>query len=1265
MIVLKYLLFFTFISSFAFSTQAFEIKFDSETNAGKFFSGWCSNIAKREIKDKTLYGFITSSDPKLVSETINIRREEVNFIVVDMAVEFSNTWCRCQFFITSDVKGVDVYAEASLQPDGKMHRYVIDLRQAKKYDKINFIKSFRFDPLDPGNEGDSFHLKGIYLVKTLDKLPPPPVNTQAATTSFEMASITQARSFYKKNTSGIAERVIKDGVLTAKITNRDPYFSTVPLGVDRKDLDSVFLEMSVEPGSPTSAQIFFNLGVKTEPGTYMFIPIIADGEMHQYTRKLVGTPKWDEIKRIENFRFDPVHSAVPNKKFGLKTIRFFKAELPPSKPLAVLIPKLSTSPVIDGALDDNCYKEALEAGDFQLIGNGGIASSNTRVYMGYDDTNLYIGFNTPLQNIEYTADHNARDDGAIWRDDSMEFFLQSEKDSYYQFIINPAKGRFDSQNQISSSGGKQNTRIEWNGTWKVASKIAISKWTGEISIPFTDLKHTPDNSNWKINIIRNDLSTGTGSSSFVPLKGSHKQPDAFRHLLFSGSSAKSPEVFLQSWGDLFLNNNTLSLRVKNNDPHDKYKFGVRLLNQKSGKLSGNKNTSLPVLKNFSEEMVKYDIPSMGKYSVITDVCDDNYCYYFASTQCEVADPLEKLDDAITMLKEAKISKNHQKLLLSRETLLTEVKKVAQLFKQSQRLNVKKYQQLSQKVLMFKRDMRIADMSDKMTKLYNVSNPSYATLSETTMRKVFKQVVGDAPELKAKVSNELNLYAAGNEIEGIQLVLIPLREEIKDVVICASELKNGDAIISSSNIEISRVGYLSTKNYQPKYKSRFSGDWPEPLFPNQAFNIKAGIVQPVWINVQVPSNAKPGDYQGAITIKTKNSELLSLDLNLHVWNFSLPVTPSLRTAISPKYKTVEKYYACQLERDLTDKEVKEIRNNISQMMLKNKMSPSFIYDVNIYEGNKPPFPTASRLKEYHEKGMNAWCAGVLTCLGYSTPGEQVRNYWKDRAAKVKHGIIDTYDAARKNGCADITYVHAFDEVYAHGDVNEKAKILNELVTNWRKEIPELKIECITYVLPELIGVVDIWCPSISMYEKGKEKYMERQKAGDEVWLYTCLGSPEKGTVPSFVLEESALNLRLVPWICKKDNATGFLYYAISSWQNNYPSNGKSFPEKPWNPVSVSGYNGEAVLIYPAKSLTKQPLSSVRFENLRDGIEDYEYLVMLQKLAKKSKNQMLIKKAEKLFNVNDRVLKTFNSFTDSPKILDEERKNIAQLIEQLKQ
>ncbi|HRH45594.1 MAG TPA: carbohydrate binding family 9 domain-containing protein, partial [Pyrinomonadaceae bacterium] len=58
-----------------------------------------------------------------------------------------------------------------------------------------------------------------------------------------------------------------------------------------------------------------------------------------------------------------------------------------------IVPKFATPPVIDGKLDDEIWKSAVELKDFIQFqpGDRTPASKQTEVFFGYDERNLYIG----------------------------------------------------------------------------------------------------------------------------------------------------------------------------------------------------------------------------------------------------------------------------------------------------------------------------------------------------------------------------------------------------------------------------------------------------------------------------------------------------------------------------------------------------------------------------------------------------------------------------------------------------------------------------------------------------------------------------------------------------------------------------------------------------------------------------------------------------------------------------------------------------------
>jgi hypothetical protein len=114
--------------------------------------------------------------------------------------------------------------------------------------------------------------------------------------------------------------------------------------------------------------------------------------------------------------------------------------------------------------------------------------------------------------------------------------------------------------------------------------------------------------------------------------------------------------------------------------------------------------------------------------------------------------------------------------------------------------------------------------------------------------------------------------------------------------------------------------------------------------------------------------------------------------------------------------------------------------------------------------------------------------------------------------------------------------------------------------------------------------------------------------------------------------------------------------------------------PYGQVSHWG-NGDGRFLYPpnrdpAKDRTKYlcgPVDSVRWEILREGIEDYEYFVLLEKAVAAAKGRPELKaaaaEAARLLDFPAAVFATGRDYTKDPLVLLELRAKVAEAIERL--
>ena len=105
------------------------------------------------------------------------------------------------------------------------------------------------------------------------------------------------------------------------------------------------------------------------------------------------------------------------------------------------------------------------------------------------------------------------------------------------------------------------------------------------------------------------------------------------------------------------------------------------------------------------------------------------------------------------------------------------------------------------------------------------------------------------------------------------------------------------------------------------------------------------------------------------------------------------------------------------------------------------------------------------------------------------------------------------------------------------------------------------------------------------------------------------------------------------------------------------------------------NGDGRFIYPpeaaaeaqpAQPVLDGPVDSIRWEMLRDGIEDYEYLAMLRRLLAAKGAKLTAAQREPydaLLAVPEAITSSMTAFTKSPAPIEAQREAVARAIERL--
>ena len=118
----------------------------------------------------------------------------------------------------------------------------------------------------------------------------------------------------------------------------------------------------------------------------------------------------------------------------------------------------------------------------------------------------------------------------------------------------------------------------------------------------------------------------------------------------------------------------------------------------------------------------------------------------------------------------------------------------------------------------------------------------------------------------------------------------------------------------------------------------------------------------------------------------------------------------------------------------------------------------------------------------------------------------------------------------------------------------------------------------------------------------------------------------------------IDTRIMHWLNYKYDANGYLHWGWNQWS-----------EDPFSEVGM--HIGDGWHVYPAKDGV---LNSLRWEQMRNGIQDYECFLMLEKKIEALKDSLgsrfsWIDPKQRSKEINSRVIKGFVEKSDDPKVL----------------
>lgn len=405
----------------------------------------------------------------------------------------------------------------------------------------------------------------------------------------------------------------------------------------------------------------------------------------------------------------------------------------------------------------------------------------------------------------------------------------------------------------------------------------------------------------------------------------------------------------------------------------------------------------------------------------------------------------------------------------------------------------------------------------------------------------------------------------------------------------------------------------------------TGLFPDPILEQDSYDFAPSVTFCPWITVYVPAQTPEGVYTGTVKMKGESGGrkfVFEKKINVRVWPVTMrqPDFRNVNWAFDFDHcmklwnggEPVERYSDDHVEylKDLYGI-MAECYQSMVMLPIWNVVGMEKLpdggwkfdftrFDEYVRLADEAGVLKQMQIEELGHRVVPSWTSpmglfvpefkdGKMQKETYAPEDPRVRDFFSSFIPALKEHVVQL-------GWGDRCYMKICDE-----PVDDNADSYRAAVALIREFWPDMKVleACQT---TKITGTVDAWCPQMDYWHNNYDFYKGRKAAGDEMWFYTCCYPHAE--YPNRFIEQPLLKPRMLFWMAHKYRADGYLHWGFNYWvgdpfvETSMPGTGTSLP------------GGDAWIIYPGD---RKMLRSIRFEQHRDGIEDY---TLLQMLAEKS-------------------------------------------------
>lgn len=539
-----------------------------------------------------------------------------------------------------------------------------------------------------------------------------------------------------------------------------------------------------------------------------------------------------------------------------------------------------------------------------------------------------------------------------------------------------------------------------------------------------------------------------------------------------------------------------------------------------------------------------------------------------------------------------------------------------------------------------------------TSFSQAAAPTFDVFATSDAVRVFEDGYGASDKRPA----EMRVSGLRNEIVSAQCVVLA-REDLKGLTLSISPLERqgNKALLPAANVRWNFVeSIFIQENTRKLRKSEVTrpapARFPDYLSDARNCDLAKGSRKAIYFTVRIPREAEPGPYRASVTV-TAGPASASLPLILAVYPLTLPdqrhlmVTEWFSTGSFKRWHDVdpndpEQYY--KMLRVYADN-MAEHRQNVFQTSL------GLVRTSETTDGK-----LQCDFSQFDRWAQVFWDTGHMDRLETGFVAHHGKGGWGSR--EILLNDFEVKDAAtgkskripgreflprflpilvehlRQKKWLEKTVFHICDE-----PANHNVLVWREASEFIHRCAPELRrLDAIE--TPHCLNCLEIWCPKLNHLATWHNAYEEARRQGNELWFYT-VGIFQGCSLPNKTADVDLIESRVLHWLNYRYRANGYLHWGYNHWTAD--------------PVNEPGkHRGDGWHVYPKKGGL---LDSLRWEQMRNGIQDYECLWLLENKIAQIKATLspriaaLIEPSRRGVEIASQVVPTFSEYTKDPEVL----------------